>query len=81
MVANVTDQTRAELEKRARQVTPLAHGRFMVDLPADAEPSRLMHELSGRGIEVVSLNPVRETLEDYFVQTVAAAEPRAIGGV
>ncbi len=34
VVANVTDETRVELEKRARQVTPLAHGRFMVDLPA-----------------------------------------------
>ena len=67
--------------KRARRVTPLAHGRFMVDLPADGDPSSLMHELSGRGIEVVSLNPVRETLEDYFVQTVAAAMPRQTGGV
>lgn len=81
VVANVTDAARAELEKRARQVTALAHGRFMIDLPADADPSRLMSELSGRGIEVVSLNPVRETLEDYFVQTVGAAAPRQTGGV
>jgi len=81
VVANVTDEVRAELEKRARQVTPLAHGRFMVDLSPDADPPRLMHELGGRGIEVVSLNPVRDTLEDYFVQTVAAAAPRPTGGV
>lgn len=81
VVAGVTDEVRAELEKRARQVTPLAHGRYMVELPADADASRLMHELSGRGAEVVSLNPVRETLEDYFVQTVAAAAPRPTGGV
>ena len=52
----------------------------MLDLPPDADPSRLMHELSGRGIELVSLNPVRETLEDYFVHTVAAAAPRPISG-
>ena len=62
-------------------MTPLAHGRFMVDLSPDADPPRLMHELGGRGIEVVSLNPVRDTLEDYFVQTVAAAAPRPTGGV
>jgi hypothetical protein len=28
---------------------------------------------------VVSLNPVRETLEDYFVQTVAAVPARETG--
>jgi hypothetical protein len=53
----------------------------MVDLPPGADPSRLMHELSGLGLEVVSLNPVRDTLEDYFVQSVAAAAPRPTGGV
>jgi len=81
IVANVTDDMRAELERRARRVTLLAHGRYMLDMAPDADPSRLLHELSGRGIEVVSLNPVRETLEDYFVQTVAAAMPRQTGGV
>ena len=53
----------------------------MLDLPPDADPSRLMHELGGRGIEVVSLNPVRETLEDYFVQTVARGGAAPTGGV
>ena len=81
IVANVSDDIRAGLEKRARQVTALAHGRLMVELRAEDEPSRLMHELSGRGVEIVSLNPVRETLEDYFVQTVAAATPRSTGGL
>ena len=81
VVANVTADTRAELEQRARQVTPLADGRLMVDLPPTADPSRLVHELSGRGLELVSLNPVRDTLEDYFVKTVAAAAPRQTGGV
>jgi ABC-2 type transport system ATP-binding protein len=81
VVAHVGDDTRSELAARARQVTPLAPGRFMLDLPPDTDPSRLMHELAGRGIEVVSLNPVRETLEDYFVRTVGAAAPRQTGGV
>ncbi len=80
VVAGVSDEVRAELESRVRQVTPLAHGRCLVDLAPDADPSRLMHELSGRGVEVVSLNPVRETLEDYFVKTVQAAAPRQTDG-
>ena len=81
IVANVSDEVRAELEKRARGVTLLAHGRYMLDVSPDIDPSQLLHELSGRGIDVVSLNPVRETLEDYFVQQVAAAAPRQTGGV
>ena len=81
LVAHVGDEMQSELATRARQVTPLAPGRFMLDLPPDTDPSRLMHELAGHGIEVVSLNPVRETLEDYFVRTVGAAAPRQTGGV
>jgi hypothetical protein len=52
-----------------------------VDLPADAQPERLMHELAGRGVQVVSLNPLRETLEDYFVHAVAEAAPRDTRGI
>jgi len=36
----------------------------------------LIGELRATGAQLVSLNPVRETLEDYFVKQVAAAEPR-----
>ena len=52
----------------------------MLDVSPDTDPSRLIHDLTGRGLTIVSLNPVRETLEDYFVQTVAAAGPRQTGG-
>jgi hypothetical protein len=37
-----------------------------------------MAELAGRGVTVVSLNPVRETLEDYFVQQIQGAAPRQV---
>jgi ABC-2 type transport system ATP-binding protein len=76
VLANVPDEVRASLEGRARSITPLAHGRFAVDLAPDASPDRLMHELGERGVQVVSLNPLRETLEDFFVQTVGRAAPR-----
>ena len=32
-----------------------------------------MHELAQHGVQVVSLNPIRTTLEDYFVTTVRGA--------
>jgi hypothetical protein len=31
------------------------------------------------GAKVISLNPLRETLEDYFVQSVSAAANRQTG--
>jgi hypothetical protein len=40
-----------------------------------------MHELGARGAQIVSLNPVRETLEDLFVQTVGGAVPRHAEGL
>ena len=52
----------------------------MVDLPPDADPARLMTSCGGRGTSVVSLNPLRETLEDYFVQTVARGRAAPDGG-
>jgi hypothetical protein len=36
----------------------------------------LIAELRASGASLVSLNPIRETLEEYFVKQVAAAEPR-----
>jgi len=81
VVSGVPDESRAGLEARARRVVPIGHGRFTVDLPPDIEPGRLMHDLAGQGITVVSLNPVRDTLEDYFVHSVQAAAPRDTGAV
>ncbi len=76
VVADLSDDAARALAARARTVTPIAHGRFALDLPPDAEPERLMGELRASGATLVSLNPVRETLEDYFVQQVNAARPR-----
>jgi ABC-2 type transport system ATP-binding protein len=63
------------LRARARQVTALHDGRYTVDLPPEA-PEATVQALSAAGGRVVSLNPVRHTLEDYFVQHVAQAATR-----
>ncbi len=80
VVADLTRRrcTRAGGAGRAR-VTPIAHGRFTLDLPPDAEPERLIGELRASGATLVSLNPVRETLEDYFVQQVQRRRHDAAG--
>ena len=76
VVSGLSDEISQRLQSRARAITPLKHGRFMLALAPDAQPEQLIAELRGAGADLVSLNPVRETLEDYFVKQVAAAEPR-----
>jgi ABC-2 type transport system ATP-binding protein len=76
IVADLSDEASRALARRARTITPIAHGRFDVVLPPEAEPERLMAELRASGATLVSLNPIRETLEDYFLQQVRAAKER-----
>jgi ABC-2 type transport system ATP-binding protein len=76
VVANLSDEAARALASRARTITPIAHGRFTLELPADADPERLIADLRAAGASLVSLNPVRETLEDYFLQQVRAAKER-----
>ena len=66
----------AMLQARARSVTALHDGRYAVELPPEP-PEAAVQALAAAGGRVVSLNPVRHTLEDYFVQHVAQAATRA----
>ena len=62
-----------------RRVTPIGEGRYALDLPLDPPPERLMADLAASGATLVSLNPIRPTLEDLFVEQVtspAAMEAR-----
>ena len=60
------------LGSAARKVTRISEGRYTIEVGAEAEPERLVGELRSRGGRFVSLNPVRTTLEDYFVRQVEA---------
>src|SRR5262249_10146029 len=55
------------------KVVPLGGGRFALDLPLTTPPERVLAELVAQGATLVSINPVRETLEDFFVERVAGA--------
>jgi ABC-2 type transport system ATP-binding protein len=76
LVANVNGEMIAEVRRQARSITALATGRYMIDLPPDASPEQIMAVLVARGAGVVSLQPIRETLEDYFIRQVRSAAPR-----
>jgi len=72
----VSDLNPALLERVravARRVTEIAAGRYALDLSLDQPPERVLGDLVAAGARLVSLNPVRETLEEFFVRRVAEA--------
>jgi ABC-2 type transport system ATP-binding protein len=74
VVAGVSDEAVAALGARVRRSTRIGDGRHMLELPLEPAPEQLLAELTAAGGHLVSLNPVRETLEDFFVAQVAAAD-------
>jgi ABC-2 type transport system ATP-binding protein len=76
VVAKMPDHVRASLAARIVSLTPLANDRYTLELSPSEPPERMIQELARQGVHVVSLNPIRTTLEDYFVSTIGAAAPR-----
>ena len=59
------------VRSRARSILAVAGDRYVIELPPDGRPEETLRELSAAGAAMVSLNPLRETLEDVFVRRVA----------
>ena len=75
LVAAGVDETLARsLASQARTVVRISEGRYHVELAVDPPPDRVLAELAAAGATLVSLNPIRDTLEDYFVQQVTSAD-------
>jgi ABC-2 type transport system ATP-binding protein len=66
---------RESLGPQVTRVTPIAADRFALELTPDSEPERVLAELRRLGVRVVSLAPIRESLEDVFVRQVEGAPP------
>jgi ABC-2 type transport system ATP-binding protein len=71
VVANLAREALERYRGRMTRVTDISDGRYAVELPLHPAPALLMNDLLREGAQVVSLNPVRDTLEDFFVRTVA----------
>jgi ABC-2 type transport system ATP-binding protein len=81
VVSGVTDELQAALAPKVAAIRALSQGRYTLRIAPDQKPERLMADLSAAGASVESLQPVRDTLEDYFVQQVTAAKARDTGGL
>jgi ABC-2 type transport system ATP-binding protein len=61
----------ADLGPRVSRVTEIADGRYALELGPDVRPERIAADVVAAGGTLVSINPLRETLEDFFVRQVA----------
>jgi ABC-2 type transport system ATP-binding protein len=72
VVSDLRPDVLERVRPRVRKATEIAPHRYALDLPLDESPERLLTDLTAAGAKLVSLNPIRDTLEDFFVQRVAA---------
>ena len=80
VVAGLAETVKASLGKRVTSITPLANDRYTLELPTSESPGPLIRDLTLQGVQLVSLTPLRATLEDYFVSVVGTAPRRDAGG-
>jgi ABC-2 type transport system ATP-binding protein len=74
VVAGASPSLIARLGSQIRSAAMIGEGRYTLELPLEPPPERLLGELTAAGAHLVSLNPLRETLEDFFVQRVTTPE-------
>jgi len=74
IVAGASDALIASLGPRVVQSTKISEGRYTLELPLQPPPERLLADLTAGGAHLASLNPVRETLEDLFVDAVTSLD-------
>jgi ABC-2 type transport system ATP-binding protein len=77
VMAELSDAAVAAVAARVKRTVRIGEGRYALELPLDPPPQQLVSQLTAAGGRLVSLNPMRETLEDFFVKQVSAPEARA----
>jgi ABC-2 type transport system ATP-binding protein len=76
VVANLAPGALERVRQLTAGVTDLGGGRYTLELPLSQSPERVLPDLAAMGASVVSMNPLRETLEDVFMQRIAEAGTR-----
>ena len=71
VVAGLSPDLLARITPAIRSATAIAADRYTLELSLDHPPERLLPELAAGGASLVSVNPLRDSLEDFFIQRVA----------
>jgi ABC-2 type transport system ATP-binding protein len=88
VMSDVSPRVRDTLISKVRRMTEISAGRYAIEIGLDEPPDRVLAELTAAGATLVSINPVRDTLEDFFVRRVAevglgaraSSDPQPSGG-
>ena len=76
-MADLSEETISRLGTAVTSAVRIGEGRYALDLPLEPPPQILVNSLTAAGGRLISLNPLRQTLEDFFVERVAAARDRS----
>jgi len=76
VMSHLTEEIVGRLGARVRRAVNIGEDRYAFELPLEPSPESLVGELTAAGGQLVSLNPLRDTLEDFFVQQISTAEAR-----
>jgi ABC-2 type transport system ATP-binding protein len=76
VMSHVSDSLVPRLGGPIQRAVRIDEDRYAFELALDPPPDRLVAELTAAGARLVSLNPLRETLEDYFVKQVSSQPAR-----
>jgi ABC-2 type transport system ATP-binding protein len=75
VASDVSGAAAEQLGARARRVTAIADGRYGFELGPDTRPEPFVATLSAAGAELVSVAPLRTTLEDVFLHALGRDVP------
>jgi ABC-2 type transport system ATP-binding protein len=71
VMSGVSPDMVSRLTPAIRSATEISPGRYSLELSLDQPPDRILADLTAAGASLVSLNPMRDTLEDFFMKRVA----------
>ena len=74
VAAGVTPAQITAMEPAVQSVTRVDDGRCLISLPRSRPPERILSELIRGGARILALHPQHETLEEFFVRTIAGRE-------
>jgi ABC-2 type transport system ATP-binding protein len=70
VVSGVSKETAERLRARVVRMTTITGDRYRIEIGGDVRPEPLIAELAASGAALISVAPVRTTLEDVFVRHV-----------
>jgi ABC-2 type transport system ATP-binding protein len=73
VMADLSESAVSAVRPCVHRIVRVGEGRYTFELPLDPPPQHLVSQLTAAGGRLMSLNPLRETLEDFFVKQVGGA--------